>query len=140
MTTPARLPRLRDRLIRLLVLALLVGGGYMVYDGYAHATFEPAPMPSAEFSTDNPSPAPFDLSAPAENRNMPLVAPTAMARSTLMIPALGVYAPLVDEQSANGRMTLPVDLGQVGIHLKTAPLAAETGSMNRPGVSGDFLL
>ncbi len=133
MTTSARSKRkLLDRLLGALIVVMLAVGGWLIYDGFKNPTFEPAPMPKAEFTVDAPTPVP--AAGP--------VHPDGMDSGTIMIPALGIYAPLTDEKSVNGWMTLPGDLAQVGIHAGTAPLASPAGStvlaghVNGNGVNG----
>lgn len=120
----------RRAIVNVIAAGLVLGGGYMVYDGYQNPTYKPAPMPRHEFEVVDPTTEPSASVKPV------------MEPSTVVIPALGVHAGLTNERSSGGLMTLPYDLTKVGLHTQTAPLAATEGStvlaghVNSNGVNG----
>jgi pectin methylesterase-like acyl-CoA thioesterase len=126
-------------LILLLALALLTGGGYMIYRGLnAPPEYADAPLPTP-FTVASDEPVP---SAPSTQQMDEDKAICGYAPNTMCIPSLKIEAPLIKNGVANEQLTIPSDPKKISIYDQGAMPGDTTGTIlmaghiNMSGVQG----
>lgn len=146
--------RLLDFVVALVLFAMLLGGGWYAYKSNQTYASPPAPLPADEFSNSNAKAKEAGPVIPDDRINPPnkldpnaVLVPMGMQVSlaeqraveararkhdwgpgTIVVPALGAYAPYSRYSISNGMLGLPDDVKKVGVYDNKVTATSKEGT------------